>query len=97
MKTEVVLIEVPYLLSQAIVFVIITYPMVGYYWSTYKVFWYFYAMFSTLLYFTYLAMLIGAITPSLPVASMLQALFYMIFYLFTGLLIPKPVRYFALG
>ncbi|KAI8531763.1 hypothetical protein RHMOL_Rhmol11G0160900 [Rhododendron molle] len=85
-----VMIEVPYLLAQAIVFAIITYPMVGYYWSTLKVLWYFYAIFCTLLYFSYLGMLIGAMTPSLPVASMLQSLFYMIFYLFTGLLIPKP-------
>ncbi|KAF7127841.1 hypothetical protein RHSIM_Rhsim11G0101100 [Rhododendron simsii] len=85
-----VVIEVPYLLAQAIVFAIITYPMVGYYWSTFKVLWYFFAIFCTLLYFSYLGMLIGAMTPSLPVASMLQSLFYMIFYLFTGLLIPKP-------
>ncbi|CAL5378380.1 unnamed protein product [Camellia sinensis] len=40
-----VTVEVPYLLVQAIAFVIITYSMIGYYWSTCKVFWYFYAMF----------------------------------------------------
>jgi len=84
------MIEVPYLLAQAIAFTIITYPMIGYYWSAYKVFWYFYAIFCTLLYFTYLGMLIGALAPSLPMAAILQALFYMTFYLFTGFLIPQP-------
>ncbi|KAE9446714.1 hypothetical protein C3L33_21400, partial [Rhododendron williamsianum] len=68
-----VTIEVPYLLAQAIVFSIITYPMIGYYWSAYKVFWYFYTMFCTLLYFTYLGMLLIAMTPSFPVAAILQS------------------------
>ncbi|KAG5525530.1 hypothetical protein RHGRI_031988 [Rhododendron griersonianum] len=85
-----VTIEVPYLLAQAIVFLIITYPMIGYYWSAYKVFWYFYAMFCTLLYFTYLGMLLIAMTPSFPVAAILQSLFYVMFNLFAGFLIPLP-------
>ncbi|XP_058191654.1 pleiotropic drug resistance protein 3-like isoform X2 [Rhododendron vialii] len=85
-----VTIEVPYLLAQAIVFSIITYPMIGYYWSAYKVFWYFYAMFCTLLYFTYVGMLLIAMTPSFPVAAILQSLFYVMFNLFCGFLIPLP-------
>ncbi|KAI8531760.1 hypothetical protein RHMOL_Rhmol11G0160500 [Rhododendron molle] len=85
-----VTIEVPYLLAQAIVFSIITYPMIGYYWSAYKVFWYFYAMFCTLLYFTYVGMLLIAMTPSFPVAAILQSLFYVMFNLFSGFLIPLP-------
>ncbi|KAH7835114.1 hypothetical protein Vadar_023002 [Vaccinium darrowii] len=85
-----VTIEVPYLLAQAIVFSIITYPMIGYYWSAYKVFWYFYAMLCTLLYFTYVGMLLIAMTPSFPVAAIVQSLFYVIFNLFSGFLIPQP-------
>ncbi|PSS03109.1 Pleiotropic drug resistance protein [Actinidia chinensis var. chinensis] len=85
-----VMIEVPYLLAQAIVFVILTYPMIGYYWSAYKVFWYFYPMFCTLLYFAYLGMLLVAMTPSLPVAAITQSTFYILFNLFSGFLIPQP-------
>ncbi|KAG5525166.1 hypothetical protein RHGRI_031745 [Rhododendron griersonianum] len=88
-----VTIEVPYLMALAIVFSTITYPMIGYYWSAYKVLWYFYAIFCTLMYFTYLGMLIVAITPSFPIAATLQSLFYMILNLFTGFLIPQPVSY----
>ncbi|KAG5525525.1 hypothetical protein RHGRI_031986 [Rhododendron griersonianum] len=88
-----VTIEVPYLLAQAIVFSIITYPMIGYYWSAYKVFWYFYAMFCTLLCYTYVGMLLVAMTPSFPVAASLQSVFFIMFNLFSGFLIPQPVSY----
>ncbi|KAJ9681662.1 hypothetical protein PVL29_017853 [Vitis rotundifolia] len=64
--------------------------MIGYYWSVYKIFWYFYAMFCTLLYYNYLGMLLVAMTPSFPVASILSSAFYTIFNLFAGFLIPQP-------
>ncbi|KAE9446509.1 hypothetical protein C3L33_21582, partial [Rhododendron williamsianum] len=91
-----VTIEVPYLMALAIVFSTITYPMIGYYWSAYKVLWYFYAIFCTLMYFTYLGMLIVAITPSFPIAATLQSLFYMILNLFAGFLIPQPLYLYCL-
>ncbi|KAD3067411.1 hypothetical protein E3N88_35291 [Mikania micrantha] len=85
-----VTIEFPYLLAQSLAFVCITYPMIGYYWSVYKVFWYFYTFLCTLMYFTYLGMLLVAVTPSFPVAAILQSAFYTIFNLLAGFLIPKP-------
>ncbi|CAL5330004.1 unnamed protein product [Camellia sinensis] len=85
-----VMVEVPYLLVQAIAFVIISYSMIGYYWSACKVFWYFYAMFCTFLYFTYLGMLFVALTPAFPVAAILQSAFYTMLSLFFGYLIPQP-------
>ncbi|KAK1440473.1 hypothetical protein QVD17_06300 [Tagetes erecta] len=85
-----VAIEFPYLFAQSLAFVCITYPMIGYYWSAYKVFCYFYAFLCTLMYFTYLGMLLVAITPSFPVAAILQSAFYTIFNLFSGFLIPRP-------
>ncbi|KAH7834833.1 hypothetical protein Vadar_020121 [Vaccinium darrowii] len=86
-----VTIEVPYLFLQAMVVVIITYPMVGFYWSTIKVFWYFYALFCTMTYYTFLGMLLIAVTPSFPVAAVLQSPFYTMFNLFSGFFIPQPV------
>ncbi|KAF5782016.1 putative AAA+ ATPase domain, pigment precursor permease/Protein ATP-binding cassette sub-family G [Helianthus annuus] len=85
-----VAIEFPYLSAQSLAFVCITYPMIGFHWSAYKVFWYFYAFLCTLMYFTYLGMLLVAITPSFPVAAILQSAFYTIFNLLSGFLIPKP-------
>ncbi|KAL2477702.1 ABC transporter G family member 37 [Forsythia ovata] len=85
-----VIIEIPYLLAQALAFTVITYPMIGYYWSAYKVFWYFYSMFCSLLYFTYLGMLLISMTPSFPIAAILQSTFYTMFNLFSGFLIPRP-------
>lgn len=86
-----VTIEFPYLFAQSLAFVCITYPMIGYYWSAYKIFMYFYAFLCTLMYFTYLGMLLVAMTPSFPVAAILQSAFYTIFNLFGGFLIPRPV------
>ncbi|KAG6408624.1 hypothetical protein SASPL_131642 [Salvia splendens] len=85
-----VIVEIPYLFAQSVVFTVITYPMIGYYWTAYKVFFYIYTMFCTLLYFTYLGMLLIAITPSFPVAAISQSAFYTMFNLFAGFLVPHP-------
>ncbi|XWS73140.1 hypothetical protein CRYUN_Cryun02cG0099900 [Craigia yunnanensis] len=89
-----VAIEVPYLFSQAVVFVMITYSMIGYYGSAYKVFWYFYAMFSTLLYFSFLGMLLVSLTPDVAIAGALTSTCYPMLNLFSGFLIPKLVSYY---
>ncbi|XP_038702837.1 pleiotropic drug resistance protein 3-like isoform X2 [Tripterygium wilfordii] len=85
-----VIVEVPYLFVETVIFVIITYPMMGYYGSAYKVFWYFYAMFCTLLYFNYLGMMLVSLTPNFMVAGILSSVFYTFFNLFSGFLIPQP-------
>ncbi|XP_019054935.1 PREDICTED: pleiotropic drug resistance protein 3-like isoform X1 [Nelumbo nucifera] len=85
-----VIVELPYLFAQTFLFVIITYPMIGYYSSVYKIFWYFYAMFCNLVYFNYLGMLIVALTPNVQVAAILSSAFYTMLNLFAGFLMPKP-------
>lgn len=85
-------IEIPYVLLQTILYVAITYPTIGYDWSTYKVFWYFYTTFCTLLYFVYLGMLIVSVSTNIEVASILSAAVYTIFNLFAGFLLPGPVN-----
>ncbi|XP_047941583.1 pleiotropic drug resistance protein 3-like isoform X2 [Salvia hispanica] len=85
-----VIVEIPYVFVQVLVFTVITYPMIGYQFSAYKVFVYFYCMFCTLLSYTYLGMLLIAITPSFPVAATLQSAFYTTFNLFAGFFIPRP-------
>ncbi|CAI9101371.1 OLC1v1038677C1 [Oldenlandia corymbosa var. corymbosa] len=85
-----VTVEIPYICAQAVIYTVITYPMVGYFGAAYKVFWYFYAMFCSLLCYNYLGMLLVAITPSFPVAAILQSTFYTMMNLFAGFLVPLP-------
>ncbi|KAM4118795.1 hypothetical protein ACJW30_03G009000 [Castanea mollissima] len=85
-----VLVEIPYLFIETAIFVMISYPMIGYYGSAYKVFWYFYTIFCSLLSFNYLGMLLVSLTPNFMVAAILASAFYTTFNLFAGFLIPKP-------
>nr|GMD03507.1 pleiotropic drug resistance protein 3 [Ipomoea batatas] len=85
-----VIIEIPYLFAQTVLYTAITYPMIGYYGSAHKVLWYFYAMFCSQMYFKYLGMLLVAMTPSFHIAATLQSPFYSMFNLFAGFMICKP-------
>ncbi|KAL9389216.1 hypothetical protein Peur_017821 [Populus x canadensis] len=85
-----VLVEVPYLLIEGILYVIITYPMIGYSLSACKIFWSFYSMFCMLLFFTYLGMLLVSLTPNIQVASNLAAFAYTTLNFFSGFIVPKP-------
>ncbi|XP_039163716.1 pleiotropic drug resistance protein 3 [Eucalyptus grandis] len=83
-------IEVPYIFLQTVLFVLITYPAIGFYVSFYKVFWYFYTMFCTLLYFNYFGMMLVSLTPTYQVAAVFGSFAYTMFNLFAGFLIPGP-------
>ncbi|KAK4559505.1 hypothetical protein RGQ29_008644 [Quercus rubra] len=85
-----VAVEIPYIFFQAILFTIITYPATDFYWSAYKVFWYFYTMFSMLLFYSYFGMLFVSLTPTHLLASVLAGFSYTILNLFSGFLIPGP-------
>ncbi|XP_028548539.1 ABC transporter G family member 33-like [Dendrobium catenatum] len=84
-----VIVEIPCLFILATIYVLITYPAVGYYWSASKIMWYYYIVFCTLLCFNYLGMLIMSVSPNIQVASVLAAATYTILNLFSGFLIPK--------
>ncbi|KAL8171785.1 hypothetical protein V2J09_023589 [Rumex salicifolius] len=85
-----VAVELPYLLAQAILFTIITYPMIGYYSSAYKIFWYCYSIFSTLMYFNYMGMMLVSLTPNYQVAAIIASPFFSMFSLFAGFYLPAP-------
>lgn len=86
-----VAVEIPHVFLQAILFTIITYPAIDFYWSAYKVFWYFYTTFSMFLFYTYFGMLLVSLTPTYLVASILANFSYTMLNLFSGYLIPGPV------
>ncbi|KAL0890311.1 hypothetical protein Bca101_014294 [Brassica carinata] len=85
-----VLVEIPYSLFQSILCVVIVYPMVGYHFSVYKVFWSFYSVFCSLLIFNYFGMLLVVVTPNIHVAFTLRSGFYSMVNLFAGYVMPKP-------
>ncbi|XP_073525676.1 uncharacterized protein [Phyllobates terribilis] len=85
-----VAVELPYLLAQAIMFTIITYPMIGYFPSAYKILWYCYSIFSTLMYFNYMGMMLVSLTPNYQVAAIISSPFFSMFSLFAGFYIPAP-------
>ena len=86
-----VTVEIPYISLQALLFVTITYPAINFYWSAYKMIWYSYTLFSTLLYFNYLGMMFISLTPTFQVASVLAGFSYTMLNLFAGFIIPEPV------
>ena len=85
-----VLIEVPYIFVQAVVYGLIVYAMIDFQWSAAKFFWYFFFMFFTFLYYTYYGMMAVSFTPNANIAAIVSSAFYGIWMLFAGFLIPRP-------
>ncbi|RYR03043.1 hypothetical protein Ahy_B06g081876 isoform C [Arachis hypogaea] len=85
-----VVIELPYVLLQAVVYGIIVYAMIGFEWTVTKIFWYLFFMYFTFLYFTYYGMMAAAMTPTPPIAVILSSGFYQVWNLFSGFAIPRP-------
>ncbi|TXG49278.1 hypothetical protein EZV62_025153 [Acer yangbiense] len=85
-----VIIEIPYSFLQALLFSTITYPAINFYWSSHKVFLYFYTMFCTMLFFNYFGMMLVALTPSYQAASIFASFCHTMLNLFAGFLIPGP-------
>lgn len=89
-------IEIPYIIIQSLIFGIITYFSVGFHFSVYKLLWYLGTVFFTVLYFTYLGMLIISVSPSIQVATVYSSTFFIMSNVFTGFLIPRTVSKFCL-
>ncbi|KAJ8530723.1 hypothetical protein K7X08_023604 [Anisodus acutangulus] len=85
-----VLIEIPYVFVQAVVYGLIVYSMIGFEWTAAKFFWYFFFMFFTFLYFTFFGMMTVAVTPNQNVASIVAGFFYTVWNLFSGFIVPRP-------
>lgn len=84
-----IVIELPYIFVQTVVFGVIVYGMIGYDWTVTKFFWYQFFMFFTLLYFTLYGMMTVAATPNLSVAGIISNFFYAMWNLFSGFVVPK--------
>lgn len=88
-----VLVEIPYVLLQTTYYTLILYFMMGFEWIPSKFMWFFFFHLFTFLYFTYYGMMIASITPNDQIASIVSGVSYLIFNLFSGFGIPKPVSF----
>ncbi|XAR69347.1 Xenobiotic-transporting ATPase [Bertholletia excelsa] len=84
-----VVIELPYIFIQTIIYGFIVYAMIGFEWTVAKFFWYIFFMYFSLLYFTFYGMMTVAVTPNHNIAAIVSSAFYLIWNLFSGFIIPK--------
>jgi ABC-type multidrug transport system permease subunit len=87
-----VLIELPYVIFQTVIYSSITYAMVNFEWTPVKFCWYMYFMFITFITFTYYGMMWVSLSPNSEIASVIAGFFYSFFNVFSGFFIPRPVR-----
>ncbi|XP_077211717.1 pleiotropic drug resistance protein 1-like [Tasmannia lanceolata] len=85
-----VMIEIPYVLAQAVVYGFIVYAMIGFEWTVVKFLWYMFFMYFTLLYFTFYGMMAVAVTPNHNIAAIVSSAFYAVWNIFAGFMIPRP-------
>ncbi|KAK7377262.1 hypothetical protein VNO80_02684 [Phaseolus coccineus] len=83
-----VIIELPHILVQALIYGIIVYAMMGFEWTASKVFWNLYYTYFSFLYYTFYGMMTMAITPNPHIAGILSTSFYAVWCLFSGFIIP---------
>ncbi|KQK09541.1 ABC transporter G family member 38 [Brachypodium distachyon] len=84
-----VVVEIPYVFVEAVLYTLIVYPMMSFQWTLVKFFWFFYVSFFTFLYFTYYGMMTVSISPNGQVASIFAAAFYSFFNLFSGFFVAR--------
>lgn len=84
-----VVIELPYIFVQSLIYGVLVYAMIGFEWTAAKFFWYLFFMYFTLAYYTFYGMMVVGLTPNYNVSSVASTAFYAIWNLFSGFLIPR--------
>ncbi|EEF48302.1 ATP-binding cassette transporter, putative [Ricinus communis] len=83
-----VLIELPYVLVQTIIYGVLMYAMIGFEWTVSKCFWFLFFMYFTFLYFSFYGMMTVAFTPNHNIAAIVSIFFFTIWSTFSGFVIP---------
>ncbi|KAJ6932676.1 hypothetical protein NC651_008189 [Populus alba x Populus x berolinensis] len=83
-----VVVELPYLLAQAVAYSIIVYSMIGFEWTVAKFFWYLFYTCLTLFQFTFFGMMAVGVTPNHHMAAVVSTAFYSVWNLFSGFMVP---------
>nr|XP_048332096.1 pleiotropic drug resistance protein 1-like isoform X3 [Ziziphus jujuba var. spinosa] len=84
-----VVIELPYVFIQTVIYGVIVYTMIGFDWTISKFFWYIFFMYFTFLYFTFYGMMTVGFTPNHHIAAIVSSSFFAIWNLFSGFIIPR--------
>ncbi|XP_042493681.1 pleiotropic drug resistance protein 1-like [Macadamia integrifolia] len=84
-----VMIEIPHIFVQSIIYGLIVYSMIGFQWTAAKFFWYLFFTYFTLLYFTFYGMMAVGMTPNQHISNIVAAAFYSLWNLFSGFIIPR--------
>lgn len=85
------MIELAYIIVQAVIYGGLVYAMIGFEWTVTKFFWNLFFTFLTFLYFTFFGMMTVAITPNQTIAVVIAAFFYAVWNLFSGYFLPRLV------
>ncbi|CAN6480310.1 unnamed protein product [Victoria cruziana] len=86
-----VAVEIPYVILQVILFTFIVYSMIGFQWTVVKFVWFISFVFLGFMYFTLLGMMLVSFLPSLEMAAALSFFFFILWNLFSGFFLPKPL------
>ncbi|KAL8521926.1 hypothetical protein ACS0TY_012180 [Phlomoides rotata] len=84
-----IVVELPHILIQNLIYCVIVYAMIGFEWTVVKFIWYLFFMYFTLLYFTFFGMMAVAVTPNNNLAAVISSLFFTLWNLFCGFTISK--------
>ncbi|XWS16998.1 hypothetical protein CRYUN_Cryun33cG0029800 [Craigia yunnanensis] len=84
-----VVVELPYILIQTVIYGVIVYAMIGFEWTADKFFWYLFFMYFTFLYFTFYGMMTVAVTPNHNIAAIVSSAFFSLWNLFSGFIVPR--------
>ncbi|XP_021275798.1 ABC transporter G family member 38 [Herrania umbratica] len=85
-----VAIEIPYTMAQVAVYGVVVYAMMGFEWTVSKFFLNTFFMFITVLCYIYYGIMVVAISPNQAAAAVLSGVFYTMWNLFSGFIIPRP-------
>ncbi|GKV35642.1 hypothetical protein SLEP1_g43885 [Rubroshorea leprosula] len=83
-----VLIELPYVFVQALIYGVIVYAMMKFEWTAAKFLWYIFFVYVTLLNFTFSGIMTVALTPNYHLASIGATGIFALWNLFTGFIVP---------
>ncbi|KAJ0075263.1 hypothetical protein Patl1_34349 [Pistacia atlantica] len=84
-----VVVEIPYIFAQCVVYGILVYAMIQFDWDAGKFFWYFFHIFVCLMYFTFYGMMAVAMTPNQHIAAVVASSLYSIWNLFSRFIVPR--------
>lgn len=83
-------VEIPYLIAQAIIFVPIAYFMIGFEAAAEPVFLFVIIFMQSITLYTFMGQLFSYLAPSAPIATMLGGLCHLLWNIFNGFLVPIP-------